>query len=76
MTFYLYGGDSDRQNGYDQSIYQTIVVSTLKNWSCGYFNHYIIKFIGFMKIYYIINLDIVSSGMVFNYLYIGSIDVL
>ena len=53
-----------------------MVVSMLKNWSRIYSNHYIIKFVGFMPIYYTINLDIVSSYMVFSYLYLGSIDLL
>ena len=36
-----------------------------------YSSHYIIKFIGFMSIYYVINLDIVSSCMIFSNLYIS-----
>ena len=50
-----------------------MVVSMLKNWSRRYSTHYIIKFIGFMSIYYAINLDIVSSYMVFSYLYLKSV---
>ena len=56
--------------------YQIMVVSMLKNWSRKYSNHYIIKFVGFILIYYAVNLDIVSSCMVFSYLYLGSIDLL
>ena len=53
-------------------IYQIMVVSMLKNWS---YSHYFIKFICFMSIYYIINLDIVSSCMIFSYLYLGFINL-
>ena len=56
--------------------YQIMVVSMLKNWSCMYYSHYFIKFIGFMPIYYTINLDGVSSCMVFSYLYLGYIELL
>ena len=57
-------------------IYQIIVVSLFKNWSRTYSNYHIIKFVGFMSIYYVINLDIVSSCMIFSYLYLGSMDLL
>ena len=50
-----------------------MVVDMLKNWSCRYYNHYFIKLIDFMSIYYVINLYIVSFGMIFNYLYFKSI---
>ena len=50
--------------------YQIMIIRMLKNWSQLYYSHYIIKFIGFMSIYYVINLDIVSSCMVFSYIYI------
>ena len=53
-------------------IYQIMVVSMLKNWS---YSHYFIKIICFMSIYYIINLDIVSSCMVFKYLYFRFINL-
>ena len=53
-----------------------MVVGMLKNWSCRYSSYYIIKFVGFLSIYYAINLDIVSLCMVFKYLYLGSIDLL
>ena len=74
MVFYLIQtGKMDLIN----SIYQIMVVSMLmKNWNCIYSSHYIIKFIDFMPIYYTIKLDIVSSCMVFSYLYLGSIDLL
>ena len=54
-------------------IYQIMVVSILKNWSPRYSSNYIIKFVGFMSIYYVINLNIVSSYIVFSYLYLRSI---
>ena len=41
-----------------------------------YYSHYIIKFVCCMSVYYAINLDIVSSCMVFRYLYLGSINLL
>ena len=53
-----------------------MVIKMLKNWSHRYFNHYIIKFLRIIPIYYAIKLDIVSSCMVFNDLYLGSIDLL
>ena len=53
--------------------YQNMIVIILKNWSSRYSSHYFIKFIGFILIYYAINLDIVLSYMVFSYLYLGSI---
>ena len=47
-------------------------------WSvtCRYFSNCFIKFICFIPIYYVVNLNIVSSYMLFNYLYIESIDLL
>ena len=48
-----------------------MTVSILKNLSYRYYSHYIIKFIGFMLIYYTINLNIVSSFMVLSNLYLG-----
>ena len=57
-------------------IYQIIVISMLKNWSCRYYSHYFIKFIGFILIYYVINLNIVSSCVIFSYLYFRFIDLL
>ena len=56
--------------------YQIMVVSMLKNWSCSYSSQYFIKFAGFMPISYAINLNIVSSYMIFSYLYLESIDLL
>ena len=50
-------------------IYQIMVVNILNNWSCIYYSHYIIIFVGFMMIYYAINLNIVSFYFVFNNLY-------
>ena len=54
-------------------IYQIMVIDMLNNRSHKYFSYYIIKFVGFITIYYIINLNIVSSLMNFSNLYIGSI---
>ena len=56
--------------------YQIMVVGMLKNWNPRYYSHYIIKFVGFMPIYYVINLDIISPCMVFSYLYLESINLL
>ena len=55
--------------------YQIMIVSRLKNWSRRYSSHYTIKIVGFMQIYYTINLDIISF-MVFSYLYFRFIDLL
>ena len=57
-------------------IYKIMVVIMLKNLSHRYSSHYIIKFIGFMPIYYVINMNIVSSYMIFSYLYLESLDLL
>ena len=57
-------------------IYQIMVDSMLKKLSCRYSSYNFIKFVSFMLIYYTINLDIISSYMVFTYLYLGSIDLL
>ena len=58
-VFYLCWSDLDRQSGFDQSKYHIMVISILKNGSCKYFGHYIIKFVGFMSIHYAINLYII-----------------
>ena len=52
-----------------------MVVSILKNWSRRYSSHYIIKFVGFIPIYFAIKLNIISSCMIFSYLYLGFIDL-
>ena len=57
-------------------IYQIMIVNMLNNWNSKYSSHFIIKFIGFMSIYYDINLDSVLSIIVFNNLYLGFIDLL
>ena len=44
-------------------IYQTMVINILKNRDRKYSSYYIIKFVGFISIYYTINLDIVSCLM-------------
>ena len=51
--------------------YQIMFVSMLKNWNRRYSSYYIIKFVVFIPIYYVINLNIVSSYMVSSYLYLG-----
>ena len=56
-------------------IYQIIIISIFNNCNYRYFNNYFIKFIGFMLIYYVINL-IVSSYMDFSHLYLGFIVLL
>ena len=52
--------------------------SNISNYDCYYiyFSHYFIKFIGFILIYYAININIVSLCIVFSYLYLESIDLL
>ena len=75
-AFYLCGGDLTDKTNLISRIYQIMVVSMLKKWNHRYYNHYIIKFVGFISIYYAINLDIVSSFMVFSILYFRSIDLL
>ena len=70
-AFYLCGGDSDIKTDLISPRYQIMVVIMLKNWSRRYSSHYIIKFVGFIPIYYAINLNIVSSCLDFNYLYVG-----
>ena len=57
-------------------IYQIMVISMLKIRNRRYYSHYIIKFIGFMPSYYTINLNIILLCMVFNNLYLKSIDLL
>ena len=52
-----------------------MIIYMLKNLSQRYFSYYIIKFISFILIYYDINLNIVSSFMVFSNLYIRYIDL-
>ena len=56
--------------------YEITIVSMLKNLNNIYSSHYIIKFVDFMSIYYVMNLNIVSLFMVFRNLYLGSIDLL
>ena len=56
--------------------YRIMIVSMLKNWSLRYYSHYIIKFVTFITIYYVINLNTTSFYMVFNNLCFGSIDLL
>ena len=76
MRFYLCESDSNRQSRSDQL--------KISNYGCQYveelsrkcYSHYIIIFVDCMSIYYAINLDIVSSCMVFRYLYLGFIDIL
>ena len=68
VAFYLCKGDSDRQSRFDRSKISNNgrqYVEEHENWSRKYSSHYFIKFVGFIPIYYIINLDIVLSCMVF-----------
>ena len=74
-TFYLCEDDSDNQDIFDQSNISNYDCHMLKYWSYRYSNYYSIKFIGFMSIYYVINL-ILTSYIVFNHLYFGFIDQL
>ena len=56
--------------------YQIMIVSILKNLSHRYSSHCIIKFVYFMRSYHVINLDIVSSFMVFSNSYLRSFNLL
>ena len=71
-VFYLCGSNSNKESEFGK----IMVLGILKNGSRGYFSHYIIKIIGFMSIYFVINLDIVSLFMVFSNLNLESINVL
>ena len=65
--FYLYESDSDKQYIFHQlniSNYGHQYVKEIKLQS----NKYFIKFIGFIPIYYIINLNIILFYLIFNYL--------
>ena len=44
--------------------YKIMVVNILKNLSQIYYNHHSITFIKFIPIYYVINLDIISSFII------------
>ena len=68
-VFYLCVGNLDRQNIFDQkeTTNQIIIVNMLKKLSHKYFSHHtIIKFVCFELIYYVINLGVVSSYMIFS----------
>ena len=73
--FYLYETIQTDKAYLLNPIYQIIAVSILKNYSYRYYNNYIIKFIDFISIYYVINLNIVPC-IIFNYLCFGSINLL
>ena len=75
QTLYLSEYDSSKTDLICRR-YEIMVVMVLKNWSKRYSNHFIIKFLDFILIYYAINLNIVSSYMNFSYLYFKSIDLL
>ena len=75
-VFYLCGAIQIGKVDLIRRKYQIMVVNMLKNQNYRYSSQYFIKFVGFMLIYYAINLNIVSSCMVFSYLYLGSIDLL
>ena len=75
MGVYLYLGDSNEQSIFNQrQEIKSIVVSMLQNLSQRYYSHnsnikYVdstIKCIDFESFYYVINLDIVSSFVVFS----------
>ena len=51
-----------------------MVISMLSNWSYIYSSYYFIKFIGFIPIYYVINLNYVLSCIVFRSLCFGFIE--
>ena len=53
-----------------------MIIGILKNESRRYYGHYIIKFVSFISICDVINLDNVSSFMVFNSLYLRYTDLL
>ena len=61
-----------------QHFFYVKIILTIKtdNLSYKYSNQYIIKFINFMLINYIINLDIILFYIIFNYLYLKYIDLL
>ena len=75
MGVYLYLGDSNEQSIFNQrQEIKSMVVSMLQNLSQRYYSHnsnikYVdstIKCIDFESFYYVINLDIVSSFVVFS----------
>ena len=70
MTLYLYGAIQIGKADSTWSKIQIMIVSILKNKYRRYSNHYIVKFVSFMPIYYAINLDIVSCFMVFSNFYL------
>ena len=62
-------GQFKRQSIFDQieTINQIIVINLLQNWNHMYYNHCsTIKCVGFKPIHYTINVDIVSSSIVFS----------
>ena len=79
---YLCEGDSNEQSIYNQlQENKSMIINMLHNWNNLYCNHNsnikcvasTIKCIGFELIYYAVNLDIVSSFMVFsdfNYMFL------
>ena len=70
VTFYLYEDDSNKK----KRTRSVMVIGILKNLSYRYSSHYIIKILGFILIYYVINLDIVLYF--FSNLYFKSIELL
>ena len=65
---------TDKTDSIDRK-FQIMIVSILNNWNRRYSNHYIIEFINFISIY-VINLDIVSSIIIFSNLYLETINIL
>ena len=74
-SVYLCLGNLDEQNIYDQKQeIKSIIINMIQNWNHKYFSHnsnikylvLIIKYIGFESIRYAINVDVVSSFMIFS----------
>ena len=77
LQHFIYVGAIEIDKAYSISRrYHITIINMLKNWSHRYYDYYIIKFIGFIPIYYAINLNIVSYFMVFSNMYFGFINLL
>ena len=69
MTLYSCGAIHPDKTDLISQIYKIMVVIMSNNKSHRYFDHYIIKFISFIPIYYAINLNIISP-LIFSFLVI------
>ena len=69
MTLYSCGAIHRNKADLISQIYKIMVVIMLNNKRRRYFDHYIIIFIGFIHIYYAINLNIISP-IIFYFLVI------